>query len=365
MPNRANITRPIVLIGVGRSGTSLVSRLFDLHPECSMVGETANLIFGPWQAVAVSSSTIAPLVEHDRWVSEDERAGRVVRETFLTCFPDDRAYWMQKPIGVPRAVADRFENIASAEAAAWYWRVMQSAFPDARFIGILRHPCDVVLSGREWWGFSESSLWFGLAALSGYLTHPDSPVHHVLRYERLVADPDREVRALCDAAEIPFHPEMLAGFDDVHVPVPGREKPGGSGYSRRDDWSSLDPAQFDPAHRLTISAAFERFGGAIDWPTHLDTLEKSSADVTVNEVDRLRMEVGQLARQIERLMYDHADDRRKHHEAWQAREHEFAARERELGALWVEQKAWIEELERVKAWLEQQVANWRELAEKR
>lgn len=375
MPTPTNVDAPVILIGAGRSGTSLVSRIFDLHPDCISVGETVNLIFGPWQAVALSSASISPLVEGDAWVSEDERAARVVRQTFLTCFPDTRRHWMQKPIGIPKAVSEKFDDVASPEAGAYYWRVMTTAFPRARYVAILRHPCDVVLSGRSKWGFSDRSLWRTLATLSGYLTHPDSPVRHVVRYEALVAHPESTVRAMCDAMEIPFDAAMLAGFDEVHVPAPGREDPSQSGYSRRDEWAALDPLQISPAQRRAITAAFDRFSTGIEWPAHFDAPVAPSdaaaaAAPATSEVAILRAQVRQLSTSVERAMFEHAEELRRRDEAWQtrereffadlqAREHAFADREKELTALWSEQQAWIAELERVKTWLQAQVEYFR------
>jgi hypothetical protein len=381
MPNAANIDSPIVLIGAGRSGTSLVSKIFDLHPDCVGVGETANLIFGPWRAVELSSASIAPLVEHDAWVAEAERAGRVVRQTFLTCFPDDRAHWMQKPIGVPKAVSDRFDDELSPEAAAWYWQVLTTSFPRARCLAILRHPCDVVLSARSRWGFSDRSLWRMIAVISSYLLHPDSPVRWVVRYDDLVTAREASVRRLCDAAELPFLPDMLAGFDDVHVPAPGREDLSQSGFTRRVDWSALDPLQLHPSQRELITAAFDRFAGGLEWPAHFDG-QPSSADAAAGpspspealELRRLRVQVTQLSQSVERAMFDHAEVMRRRDEAWQQRErtfgdewrrreHEFAAREREATRLWQEQQDWIAELERVKVWLQEQLDYWRKRAE--
>jgi Sulfotransferase family len=375
MPNPLNVDAPIILIGAGRSGTSLVSRIFDLHPDCSTVGETANLIFGTWEAVALSSASIAPLIEADAWVPEETRAGRVVRQAFLSCFSDDKPRWMQKPIGVPKALGDRFEDVWSDKAGAWYWRVMRSAFPRARYVAIVRHPCDAVLSGRSKWGFSERSLWNALATIGAYLT---PPVRHVVRYEDLVGAPEPTVRALCQAVDLTFEPAMLDAFRDIHVPAPGRADPAQSGFSRQDEWTMLEPSQLEAGARRLITETYERLAGGLEWPAHLRTEgapRPPEADASAG-LDPRQVEIGRLGVRLEQLMVDHAYELGLRDQAWQRREqelfakqqrreHEFAARERELAGLWAEQKAWIEQLEKVKLWLEQQVANWRRLAEER
>src|SRR5438552_8815533 len=172
MPNRHNIDAPITLVGFGRSGSSLVSDVFDRHPDVRFVGETVNLIFGSWYALEYSSGNIPALHEGRRWVPEEERAGRVVRETFLTCFPDNRRYWFHKPSDVPTTVISRFDETQWSDAAEWFWKVMHASFPKGTFFTILRHPCDIVLSGKGYWGYDELTMWWSLGYMAYLLAHP-------------------------------------------------------------------------------------------------------------------------------------------------------------------------------------------------
>src|SRR5580700_8692261 len=124
MPNATTVDAPVTLLGSGRSGTSLVASLFQHHPDCAVVGETANVIFGIWTALRSSAPFVAPLVADGQAVPDDERAGRLVRAAFQATFPDDRHAWMQKPIGVPKVLMDRFgEEAGRSEAGTLYWRV--------------------------------------------------------------------------------------------------------------------------------------------------------------------------------------------------------------------------------------------------
>jgi hypothetical protein len=43
-----NIYQPIILVGAGRSGTTLLTRLFDQHPDIDFRGETAFLLPRLW-----------------------------------------------------------------------------------------------------------------------------------------------------------------------------------------------------------------------------------------------------------------------------------------------------------------------------
>ncbi|MEZ5288258.1 MAG: hypothetical protein R2712_26350 [Vicinamibacterales bacterium] len=339
-----------------------MSHLFDLHPGCATVGETANLIFGPWQAVALSSSSIAPLRDGDRWVGEDERAGMVVRQCFLTCFPDDRAHWMQKPVGVPKAVSERFEDVTTAGPRPVLARAAHGV-PRARYMAIMRHPCDVVLSGRSKWGFADRSMWRTLSVLAEVPT-ADSPVQHVVRYERLIADREATVRAMCGGGR------RLRCGDAVRV----RRDPGAgarpgirhAGFSRQEEWATLDPGQLTDAQRQAITAAYDRFGGGVEWPAHFDAPATASAAATPvqTEVQRL-LQVAQLGSRIERAMFEQAEELKRRDVAWQDRELECAAREEKLTSLWHDQQKVITRYQDERAQLLEQVALWQAAAQVR
>jgi hypothetical protein len=353
MPNASNIDAPIVLVGPGRSGTSLLSSVFGNHADCASVGETVNFIFGIWTALHASASLIPPLVEAGRTVPDDERAGRLVREAFLTTLPDDRGDWMQKPIGVPNVLVETFrDDSGSDEAAAFYWRVLRSSFPRARYITLLRHPCDVVLSGVAHWGQDEVTLWTRFSDLARFMTHPDAPPVHAVMYDDLVGDPEKTVRELCTAVGLSFEPSMLDAFKRVHVAAPGREAPERTAFSRRHEWSGLNPAWVTTAQRDSLTALFARFGRTLDWPDAFTSAHPVSSAVQpdAERIAELETLVDHMKASFERRRL----------------EHEARAREREahFAQVWQEQRAWIAELERGKAWLEEQRNNWRAEAER-
>jgi hypothetical protein len=260
---------------------------------------------------------------------------------------------MQKPIGVPNAIVEMFpHDPGSDEAASFYWRVFRSSFPRARYITLLRHPCDVVLSGVAHWGQDEATLWRRFSDLARFLLHADAPPVHAVMYEDLVQNPDAAVRALCDAVELPFDPAMLAAFKQVHVPAPGREAPERTAYSRRHEWGALNPAWVTRAERESLTALFARFGRDLDWPeAFLEERAAASHEISAAErVQELERLVAHMKASFERRRL----------------ENEERAREREAhhGRIWREQRDWIAELERGKAWLEEQMNNWRAEAER-
>jgi len=189
LPNISNIDSPVTLISYGRSGSSLLSKIFELHPDFSLVGETGNFIYDLWKGYEFSAGGLAPSIKDGRWVPDDERAGRMVREAFLSCFPDEKEKWFHKPIGVPIALSSKFNEEEWDKAATWYWNVINASFPKAKFFTILRHPFDVVLSAKSYWGYDEADIWWNYGLMSYLLAHPLSKIEYVISYEEMVADP--------------------------------------------------------------------------------------------------------------------------------------------------------------------------------
>ena len=313
MPDCENIKAPITLLAPGRSGTSLLSGVFDCHPDFTTVGETVNLIFGSWQAVEFSSPGIAPLVEERLLVAEDERNGRVVRNAFTTCFPEKSRFWFHKPIGVPTSIIAGFGPDQWAEAGAWYWRVMRSSFPAARYFTVLRHPCDIVISSKKHWGYDEATIWWSLALLASLLTHEDSLLDYGVRYADLVADRQMVLEKLFAYLELPFSPRVLEAFARAHAPSAGRETAAAAGRSRRAEWDTLDPLELNPAYRACIEKYYGRFGFDLEWPESFTApAEPLAAEKPqLSREARLEETVQQLNRRIEELHLEFGEKLRR------------------------------------------------------
>ena len=362
MPNTQNIRTPVTLVGSHRSGTSLISNLFERHPQFAIAGETANLIFYTWRAGEFSADNIPPLMEDNHWVSDEECCARLVRQAFLTALPDERPSWFHKPIGIPQALSARFSDELWPQAAEWYWKVLKHAFPEARYFTILRHPCDVVLSTCAVWGFDQTTVWWSLGFMAYLLTHPASPVTYAIEYDRMLQKPREAVHDLFEQLGVPFHGDVLEAFSRVHAPAKGRENIAPGDTSRRTEWPRLDPAKVKPAYLRPIKALFERFGTPLDLPdsftTHLvqhgtseaataDPCASTTSDPTVDPNDA----VVRLNQQIEKLHVEYADKLRQ--------------KERDAYKVYAELTQWNSELKTVKVWLEEQLKTSQNLAEER
>lgn len=214
---------PIFILGVPRSGTTLLRTLLDSHPAIACGPET------PWFGAHQPRSVMA------LW-----RALRDERWGYCNSF--------RMPRDVPTRAARLFvDELMSAYAAArgkrrWAEKTpdnvlfidfIRELYPDACFVHLLRDPLDVAVSTtvvaphREGISaFLERNLGFGpevppipSSAIGAVLRWKhwnglirrglaDRP-HHVMHYESLVSDPERAMRALLSFVGEEYSPEML------------------------------------------------------------------------------------------------------------------------------------------------------------
>ena len=224
------MTPPLILLGVSRSGTTLLRVILDRSPGIAIPDE----------------SFFVPLLAR--------RHGRKVdRECFLddvARIPTIRDWGVPvadvagrvRP-GMPTGVAIAAIFDAYAEAAGkprWgdktplYMRhleLLDGLFPDAQYVHLIRDGRDAALSFLQMpegtftrtWAHPRTPeqfacLWrkeVGDARSLG--RHVGASRYHEVRYEELVAEPKATVRAICAFAAIPFEPAMLDYTDAVDV----------------------------------------------------------------------------------------------------------------------------------------------------
>lgn len=252
MPNITNIKAPISLIAHGRSGTSLLFKAFAARNDMDCIGEAGNLVFTTWRALEhVSGLTRYGKVEDPDVYGRD--AGALVRKAFLTIYPSEREKWMMKPIGTPRIMWDFPGNDWDA-LADWYWTVFNTSFPQARKFSIVRHPNDVFLSSKKYWGGKDMALWRAQYIMYKILCHPRAGLRHIVLYDQLVADPEPQMRRMMDRIGVPFEASMMNAFDQLHVPTAGvhvqsdaadiLQQKAAKGFSREEEWAEIEDAEF-------------------------------------------------------------------------------------------------------------------------
>ena len=194
---KADRGAPVFLIGFPRSGTTLMEQVLAAHPKVVTLDER------PLVDAVVSTLPRADGVEYpDNLAGLGEAELADAREAY-------RSLAAEAGAGAPVVVDKMPLNVAHVP-------LLHRLFPDARFLMMLRDPRDCVLSGF----FQDMSLNPAMIHLHNPVdaAHLYALVAQVWResralpglryreqyYERLVSDPEREVRAVLEFLELPF-----------------------------------------------------------------------------------------------------------------------------------------------------------------
>jgi hypothetical protein len=230
----AHPIRPLFLLSLPRSGSTLVQRVLAGSPEISTASETWLLM--PFLAATESES----LPSRGAW---DVTAAEGIAD-----------FGRELPAGLDsyrRAVhdfaIDLYEQAAEDGATyfldktppyAHFLPELARTFPEARFIALFRNPLAVVasvvetFSGGRWEPDRYPlSLYTALEALiSSTQTHPDRV--HPVRFEDLATGDPGSWRGLMDFLGLGFDPDSLGDFDRVALNGRLGDKHGTARYSR-------------------------------------------------------------------------------------------------------------------------------------
>ena len=211
------MTRPIFLLSLPRSGSTLVQRVLAAHDQVTTAAE-------PWlllpHAYALREQGIA--AEYTQPL-----AARAIRE-FVDQLPGGaETYWASL-----RRFAQQLYEEAAGDAPYFldktprYHFILPELFrmfPDAKVIFLWRNPLAVVSSIVGTWtkGRWNVDRWqgdlHGVASLvEAREAHRDTTI--AVNYETLVGEPDRAWPAVFEYLELPFEPSLLTTFAEVRVP---------------------------------------------------------------------------------------------------------------------------------------------------
>lgn len=212
--------RPIFIVGMPRSGTTLLSSLLDAHPDLVVAPET-HYFTRCWTGEEVHDSADAERMldrlfqqpgVHDMGFSDREKT-QIYERVRTTDHPTHADV-----LGaVLEAFADRSDATIWGEKTPDHLRFIPEIarhFPTAGFVALVRDPRDVSLSLRTMpWSRgtlpAQAWTWRSYAALIERYANEYEDQFIRLRYEDLITDPDRELRALCTKLNLPFHESML------------------------------------------------------------------------------------------------------------------------------------------------------------
>jgi hypothetical protein len=206
------------IVGVNRSGTTLLRMMLDSHPELTIPPEThfvPELIRLARRENMTRKRLLRAATNHPRWgdfgLDEAQLLDRLQQVKPLT------------PAGAIRSFydlyAEREGKTRWGDKTPRYMRAMpriQRALPEARFIHLIRDGRDVALSQAERALEGEAPAMAEVAErwrrrISTARKHAGELDSYLeVRYEDLVADPDATLRRICEFIELDFDPAMLA-----------------------------------------------------------------------------------------------------------------------------------------------------------
>jgi hypothetical protein len=232
------------VVGAARSGTTLLQRMLDAHPQLAVVNETYWLRrrfreeAGLTREGLVTPALLPQLLASPRFprmgVTEEDLVGLLSDEG-----PVRYEHFVARIFDL--YAARRGKPLAGDKTPGYVRRIgqMHELWPRARFLHIVRDPRDVCLSMLEWrsgertagqfgtWEMdpviSTALYWkysVGIGREAGQSLGPT--LYQEVRYEDLVSSPERELEQICDFLRIPYADEMTRFYEGRTRPKPGR-----------------------------------------------------------------------------------------------------------------------------------------------
>ena len=302
----AMATGPLFVVGMWRSGTSLLYALLNQNPQVGLMYECDMLTLSPLFLIPRNSAW---------WLNKvDAWNGALSRHKIDPAAIDPNITKLPDAFG---AVAQQYAKAKGAtvwgcKSPTYYDCMNQFAgwYPNARFIVIWRDPADVCRSIVR---AAAKSPWFArpgmdLRALLGYrrmkheadqLVERGAAIHQ-LHYDELVREPEKALRAICDFIGIPFDPRMasLEGADRSSI-YNGEHHAGvksSSIVAKRERPEVLSPELKSKIARYVV---YWRKKSGNAWPANADVPEGTPSASLVERVgDRIRHRILRTKDQI-------------------------------------------------------------------
>lgn len=222
--------QPVFILGMPRSGTSLVEQIIASHPHATGVGELPAMvgIAGSFQ-MRLAGSLSKFFTEPTKLTESmlDEGARHYMGQLH------ELAKKLDAPVGATRITDKQPHNFA-------HLPLIRLMFPDARIIYTQRDARDTAVS-CFFQGFDgPMGYCYDLFALGKYSAHAHRVVDHArevlgievlpVRYEKLIEDPEGQIRGILDHIGLPFDEACLrfhqtrrlvrtASTDQVRQPI--------------------------------------------------------------------------------------------------------------------------------------------------
>jgi len=203
------------VVGMNRSGTTLLRMMLDAHPDLTIPPEThfvPDMIKAAKADGSTPESVLEAMKEHREWgdfeISDAEMLGKFRALPKLRPGPAVRSFY--------EIYAERQGKPRYGEKTPTYvqkMKLIQRALPEARFCHVIRDGRDVALSVldrtvRDLTAGDVAKRWQKKVRKA----QEDSPQleHYMeIRYEDLILDTEPILRSVCEFFELEWHDELL------------------------------------------------------------------------------------------------------------------------------------------------------------
>ena len=221
---------PLIVLGVSRSGTTLLRVMLDRSPGIAIPDET---FFIPQLAHRHRGR-----VDSDSFLDDLRRFPRLAAWGLSA---DDFASRLRPDMEIGEAISAVFDAYASSrgkprwgDKTPMYMRhlgLLDRLFPEAQYVHLIRDGRDAALAFLDMPERVVTKTWAHPRDAAGFACEwrvevtdardlgrrLGSSRYFEVRYEDLVADPERVVRSICEFASLPFEPAMLEYSGSIDV----------------------------------------------------------------------------------------------------------------------------------------------------
>ncbi len=228
------------VVGCPRSGTTLLQRMLDNHPQVAVAYDSLFItkaveIRSPWKDPPLTAEIVESVRSFPRFARigiSDAAVDRAAQSSASYSAFVSRVY--------QEMARARGKQIAGEKSPGYVKRLplLGALFPSAKFVHVIRDGREVALSLLDWgekgpariydlWQdepVAVSALWWASYVRTGqYDANALGPTrYHEVRYEDLVAQPELTLRKLGRFLELPYAPEMARYHEGRRRGKPGR-----------------------------------------------------------------------------------------------------------------------------------------------
>jgi hypothetical protein len=205
------------VVGVGRSGTTLLRLMLDAHPQLAIPPETHFVPALIERAGAgAGASELAELIVASRGWDDFGLSAHALHRRFAELGRPDAAPALRAFYGLCAEARDKPRWGDKTPAYVTHMGEIAGVLAEARFVHLVRDGRDVALSRRRrGMGAGKpmtdtARLWRRRIEGARRQARRLRGRYLELRYEDLVADAEPALRAICDLIELDYDPSMLA-----------------------------------------------------------------------------------------------------------------------------------------------------------